>query len=168
MASSSCSGTVDNFWSRDDIRVHTFGVHPKAVEVLAEGSVRGKPTRTAILIGRHSSIDYTRPSSHPRRTAIRAGTPATGASGADLGQHLSCSGLGNRRIGSQGPPCVDEVPLAARQPMPPTVLNGSAANVGGAGAGADRRLTQEAGRFFYWMDRGEQVSLAAFPASERT
>jgi len=51
-ASSSCSGSADNFWSRDDIRVHTFGVHPKAVEVLAEGSVRGKPTRTAILIGR--------------------------------------------------------------------------------------------------------------------
>ena len=48
--------------------------------------------------------------------------------------------------------------LAARQPMPPTVLNGSAANVGGAGAGADRRLTQEAGRFFYWMDRGEARS----------
>jgi len=24
-ASSSCSGTVDNVWSRDDIRVHTFG-----------------------------------------------------------------------------------------------------------------------------------------------
>ena len=39
-ASSSCSGSADNFWSRDDIRVHTFGVHPKAVEVLAEGSVR--------------------------------------------------------------------------------------------------------------------------------
>ena len=37
-----------------------------------------------------------------------------------------------------------------------------------ARAGADRRLTQEAGRFFNWIDRGEQVSLAAFPASERT
>src|SRR5664279_5964051 len=24
-ASSSCRGTVDNFWSRDDVRVHTFG-----------------------------------------------------------------------------------------------------------------------------------------------
>ena len=31
-ASSSCSGTVDNFWSRDDIRVHTFGGSPKAVK----------------------------------------------------------------------------------------------------------------------------------------
>src|SRR5664279_5357246 len=41
-ASSSCSGTVDNFWSRDDIRVHTFEGSPKAVEVLAEGSVRGQ------------------------------------------------------------------------------------------------------------------------------
>jgi hypothetical protein len=41
-ASSSCSGAVDNFWSRDDIRVHTFGGSPKAVEVLAEGSVRGQ------------------------------------------------------------------------------------------------------------------------------
>ena len=41
-ASSSCSGTVDNFWSRDDIRVHTFGGTPKAVEALAEGSVRGQ------------------------------------------------------------------------------------------------------------------------------
>ena len=41
-ASSTCSGTVDNFWSRDDIRVHTFGGSPKAVEVLAEGSVRGQ------------------------------------------------------------------------------------------------------------------------------
>ena len=60
-ASSSCTGSVDNFWSRDDIRVHTFGVHPKAVEVHAEGSVRGNPTRTAILIGRHSSIDYNPP-----------------------------------------------------------------------------------------------------------
>jgi len=41
-ASSSCRGSVDHFWSRDDIRVHTFGVQPKAVEVLAEGSVRGQ------------------------------------------------------------------------------------------------------------------------------
>src|SRR5664280_1233838 len=41
-ASSSCSGPVDNFWSRDDIRVHTFGGSPKAVEVLADGSVRGQ------------------------------------------------------------------------------------------------------------------------------
>src|SRR5664279_1937438 len=41
-ASSSYSGTVDNFWSRDDIRVHTFAGTPKAVEVLAEGSVRGQ------------------------------------------------------------------------------------------------------------------------------
>ena len=47
-AASSCSGTVDNFWSRDDIRVHTFGGSPKAVEVLAEGILfEGKPTRTA-------------------------------------------------------------------------------------------------------------------------
>src|SRR5664279_5168361 len=41
-ASSSCSGPVDNFWIRDDIRVHTFGGSPKAVEVLADGSVRGQ------------------------------------------------------------------------------------------------------------------------------
>jgi hypothetical protein len=41
-ASSSYSGTVDNFWSRDDIRVHTLGGSPKAVEILAEGSVRGQ------------------------------------------------------------------------------------------------------------------------------
>ena len=46
-ASSSYSGTVDNFWSRDDIRVHTFAGTPKAVEVLAEGSFEGKPNRTA-------------------------------------------------------------------------------------------------------------------------
>ena len=32
-ASSSYSGTVDSLWSRDDIRVHTFGGSPKAVEV---------------------------------------------------------------------------------------------------------------------------------------
>src|SRR5664280_3782773 len=41
-ASSSYSGTVDNLWSRDDIRVHTFGGSPEAAEVLAEGSVRGQ------------------------------------------------------------------------------------------------------------------------------
>jgi len=41
-ASSSYSGTVDNFWSRDDIRVHTCAGTPNAVEVLAEGSVRGQ------------------------------------------------------------------------------------------------------------------------------
>ena len=45
-ASSSCSGTVDNFWSRDDIRVHTRGF-AQGREVLAEGSVEGMPTRTA-------------------------------------------------------------------------------------------------------------------------
>ena len=66
----------------------------------------------------------------------------------------------SRGVGTDGrprgsTPCADEVALAARQPMLPTVLNGSAANVGGAGAGADRLLTQEAGRFFYWMDGGE-------------
>ena len=27
----SCSGTVANFWSRDDIRVYTFGGSPEAV-----------------------------------------------------------------------------------------------------------------------------------------
>lgn len=88
------------------------------------------------------------PSSHPRRAAIRA-EPCDGGFGADLGRHLVRSGLGNRRVKSQGPACADEVPLAARQAMPPTILNGSAANVGGAGAGADRRLTQVAGRFFH-------------------
>src|SRR5664279_1688261 len=41
-ASSSYSGIVDNFWSRGDVRVHTFGGSPKAVEVLAEGFVRGQ------------------------------------------------------------------------------------------------------------------------------
>ena len=46
-ALSSGSGTVDNFWSRDDIRVHTFGGSPKAVEVLVTDLFEGKPTRTA-------------------------------------------------------------------------------------------------------------------------
>src|SRR5450755_3448396 len=47
-ASSSYSGTVDNFWSRDDIRVRTHWGSPKAV---GSPSLRdlfeGKPTRTA-------------------------------------------------------------------------------------------------------------------------
>ena len=46
-ASSSYSGTVDNFWRRDDIRVHTFGGSPKAVEVSLRDLFEGKPTRTA-------------------------------------------------------------------------------------------------------------------------
>ena len=46
-ASSSCSGTVDNFWSRDDIRVHTFGGFAQGREVLARDLFEGKPTRTA-------------------------------------------------------------------------------------------------------------------------
>ena len=46
-ASSSCSGTVDNFWSRDDIRVHTFGGSPKAVKSPLRDLFEGKPTRTA-------------------------------------------------------------------------------------------------------------------------
>jgi len=39
---------VDNFWSRDDIRVHTFGGSPKAVEGPSLRDLfEGKPTRTA-------------------------------------------------------------------------------------------------------------------------
>ena len=126
-ASSSYSGTVDNFWSRDDIRVHTFGGSPEAVQVTSLRDLfEGKPTRTATLIGRHSSIRL-QPAHHRTLAEQRFDLePCDGASGADLGRHLVRSGLGNRRVGSQGPPCADEVPLAARQPMPPTDLNGSA------------------------------------------
>ena len=46
-ASSSYSGTVDNLWSRADIRVHTSGGTPKAVEALLGDLFKGKPTRTA-------------------------------------------------------------------------------------------------------------------------
>ena len=117
---------------------------------------------SSTLIGRHSSIRL-QPAHHRTLAEQRFELePCDGASGADLGRHLVRSGLGNRRVGSQGPPCADEVPLAARQSMPPTVPNGSAANVGGAGAGADRRLTQEAGRFFYWMDGGEAFRWQGF------
>jgi len=46
-ASSSCSGTVDNFWSRDDIRVHTFEGHPRLLESSLRDLFEGTPTRTA-------------------------------------------------------------------------------------------------------------------------
>ena len=47
-ASGSCSGTVDNFWSRDDIRVHTFGGSPKGpLKSSLRDLLDGKPTRTA-------------------------------------------------------------------------------------------------------------------------
>ena len=46
-ASSSYSGTVDNLWSRADIRVHTFGGYAQAVEALLGDLFKGKPTRTA-------------------------------------------------------------------------------------------------------------------------
>jgi len=87
---------------------------------------------SSTLIGRHSSIDYNLPIIAPSPSSDSSWNPAT-----ELPMLISVgilvrSGLGNRRVGSQGPPCADEVPLATRQPMTPTVLNGSAANVGGA------------------------------------
>jgi hypothetical protein len=47
-ASSSYSGTVDNFWSRGDIRVHTFGgFAPRPLKSSLRDLFEGKPTRTA-------------------------------------------------------------------------------------------------------------------------
>src|SRR5664279_5492416 len=46
-ASSSYIGTVDNFWSRDDVRVHTVGVRPRQLKSSLRNLFEGKPTRTA-------------------------------------------------------------------------------------------------------------------------
>src|SRR5664279_4547191 len=46
-ASSSYIGTVDNFWSRDDVRVHTVGVRPRQLKSSLRDLFEGKPTRTA-------------------------------------------------------------------------------------------------------------------------
>src|SRR5664279_3192810 len=126
-ASSSCSGTVNNLWSRDDIRVHTFGVHPKAVEVLAEGSVRRqadphRDTDRPAFVGRlqpahHRTLAEQRFELEPLRRELPVLIPV----GISLALGLAIDGSDHKvRLASTR----FRSPLAARQPMPPTVLNG--------------------------------------------
>jgi len=89
---------------------------------------------SSTLIDRRSSIDYNPPIIAPSPSSDSTWNPAT-----ELPVLISVGisfALGVAIDASETRCALRR--LAARQPMPPTVLNGSAANVGGAGAGADR------------------------------
>jgi hypothetical protein len=82
-ASSLYSGTADNFWSRDDIRVHTFGGSPKAVEILAEGfcsrASRPAPQARSVEERKRRGSPSLRGVSSRRKTALAAAAPWRGS-----------------------------------------------------------------------------------------
>src|SRR5450755_389716 len=110
-ASSSYSGTVDNFWSRDDIRVHTFGGSPKAVKS-SLGICRGHADphrrreasrsgsgaaarlcgRSPVGVGRLSRLGAMARIRTPKRarhgTPLRHESPVLGPPVAYIGEHL--------------------------------------------------------------------------------
>jgi len=82
-ASSLYSGTADNFWSRDDIRVRTFGGSPKAVEILAEGfcsrASRPAPQARSVEERKRRGSPSLRGVSSRRKTALAAAAPWRGS-----------------------------------------------------------------------------------------
>ena len=81
-ASSLYSGTAD-FWSRDDIRVRTFGGSPKAVEILAEGfcsrASRPAPQARSVEERKRRGSPSLRGVSSRRKTALAAAAPWRGS-----------------------------------------------------------------------------------------